>query len=292
MKKQYFLFGLLIASSVTFAWQKTGKIEVNKAKTSHMYVNGAPAGRTGAPGELTCATAGCHSGTSQDGTAENIFIPTLNGNVVTSYVPGQTYTIAISLMSNPTKKGFQATVLDAANNFVGTLTANAAAGTASTTGMGRTYINQTSAGSSAPAWGFTWTAPAVDAGAVRFYVATNKTNNNGNNNGDVIYTSVHSLGSSLGISENESAVVSDFTASFSPSNSSIYLAYSSLINGNSNVNIVDMNGRSVLASELNASTIGLNKEIVRIPDNIKNGMYVVHFFVNNAATSKTISIQR
>jgi hypothetical protein len=292
MKKHYFLFGLLIATSVTFAWQKTGKVDVKKSKAGHMYVFGAPASRTGAPGELTCATSGCHGGTALDGTTENVFIPTFNGSAVTSYVPGQTYTIGLSLASNPTKKGFQATVLDGSNNFVGTLTASASTGTASVTGMGRTYINQTSAGSAAPVWAFTWTAPAVDAGTVRFYVATIKTNNNGNNSGDVIYTSIHSLGSAVGLKENESAIVKDFTASFSPSNSSVYLAYSSLINGNSNVNIVDMNGRSVLSSELNASTIGLNKEIVRIPESIKNGMYVVHFFVNNVATSKMISIQR
>lgn len=292
MKKQYFLFGLLVASSVAFAWQKTGKLQLNKQRTSHQYVNGAPAGRTGAPGELTCATSGCHGSTALNGATENIFVVTDNGNVVSSYVPGVTYTIALSLASNPTKKGFQATVLDGSNNFVGTLTPITAAGTASVTGLGRTYINHTFAGTSAPAWGFTWTAPATDVGAVRFYVATNKTNNNGANSGDEIYTSIHPLSSTLSLTEAETSVVQEFNASFSATNSTVYLSYSALINGNTHVNMVDLNGRSVLHTELNASSIGLNKDLIRVPEEVKNGMYVVHFFVNNVAVSKTISIQR
>ncbi len=292
MKKQYFLFSVLIATSVTFAWQKTGKIDTKRIKTSHTYVNGSPASRTGAPGELTCATSGCHGGTAMNGATENVFVASLNGSAVTSYVPGQTYTIALSLASNPAKKGFQATVLDGANNFVGTLTPITAGGTSSTTGMGRTYINQTSGGSTAAAWAFDWTAPATDVGAVRFYVATNKSNNNGNNSGDEIFTSVHVLGSTASLEEVVSETVSDFNASFSAANSMVHVSYSSLINGTSHVNLVDMNGRSVLNSELNASTIGSNKDMIRIPSEVKNGMYVVHFFVNNNAVSKTISIQR
>lgn len=292
MKKNYFLFGVLIASSFAIAWQNSSLLDMTKIKTSHTFVNGAPTGRTGAPGELTCATSGCHGGTAMDGTTENTFAVTLGGNAVTSYVPGQTYTVGLSLSSNPTKKGFQATVLDGTNTFAGTLTPLTAGGTASTSAMGRTYINHTSLSSTAPAWGFEWTAPATDVGAVRFYIATNKTNNNGNTSGDQIFTSIHVLGSTAGLEENTSSKVSDFNASFSASNSMLHLTYSSLINGASNLNIVDMSGRTVFNTELNASTIGLNKDMVRIPETIKNGMYVVHFFVDNVASSKMISIQK
>lgn len=292
MKKHYFLFGVLLASSFAIAWQNSSMLDMTKIKTSHTFVNGAPTGRTGAPGELTCATSGCHGGSAMDGSTENVFVATSGGIAVTSYVPGETYTIGLSLASAPTKKGFQATVLDGTNTFAGTLTPLTAGGTASAAAMGRTYINHTSLSSVSPAWAFEWTAPATDVGAVRFYVTTNKTNNNGNNSGDEIFSSIHVLGSTAGLEENTSSKVSDFNASFSASNSTIHLSYSSLINGTSNVNIVDMSGRTVFNTELNPSTIGLNKDLVRIPESIKNGMYVVHFFVDNAASSKVISIQK
>ncbi len=293
MKKQYILFTALFAASMTIASQKAGERAIQKNTTSHLNQSGAPTGRTGAPGELTCATSGCHTGTVQDGTAENVLIFASGTTPVSSYLPGQTYNVALSMTSNPPKKGFQATVLDVSNNPVGTLTASVPGGTALSSGAVRKYINHTtmSSTSSLP-WAWTWTAPAVDAGPIRFYVATNKTNSNGQSTGDVIYTSVHPIGSTASINEVELSKVKNFNASFSAENSMVYITYNSLIHGTSHVNIIDLNGRSVYSAELDGSHIGENKEMIRIPSSVKNGMYVVHFFVDNVASSKSISIQR
>lgn len=293
MKKQYILLTALLVSGLTIAWQKSGTVKIQKNKFSHLNVTGAPTGRTGAPGELTCATSGCHGGTAQSGATENQFVFLNSGGTpVTAYIPGQTYTVGLSLASNPTKKGFQATVLTSANVAVGTLTGSGVGGTTVVTGGARKYVNHTFASSTSPAWGWTWQAPATDAGPVTFYIATNKSNNNGSDNGDVIYTSTHVIGSTASLDETTLAKVKDFNASFSAENSVVYISYNSLINGTSHVNIVDMSGRSVLNMELDATTIGLNKEMIRIPDHIKNGMYVVHYFVDNVASSKSISIQK
>jgi hypothetical protein len=291
MKKHYLLFTSLVAISLTLSWEKAGHIVIQKNAMNHIFSSGAQPGNTGAPGEGNCTA--CHSGTVQDGTPENLFI-FANGFIpVSNYSPGQTYNLELTMASSPVKKGFQATVLDASNNAVGTLNANTIGGTAASSGSGRFYVGNTTASSiGTTPWLWTWTAPSVDAGPIRFYIATNKSNSNGQNTGDVIYTSVHPIGSTAGVDEVNLVMVSDFSASFSPSNSMVYLTYSSLISGGTSVNIVDLHGRSAYSAQLDASNIGLNKEMIRIPSNVKNGMYVVHFFVNNVANSKSISIQR
>jgi hypothetical protein len=96
------------------------------------------------------------------------------------------------MSSNPAKRGFQSTALTASNTMAGGFTGQA--GNTSINGGAKKYANHTSGSNtsvSAPSWSWTWTAPAAGAGPVTFYVATNKTNNNGNDNGDMIYLSQH-----------------------------------------------------------------------------------------------------
>lgn len=151
---------------------------------------GASPGMTGAPNESNCTQ--CHSGSVQNGDAENI-LTILNGPTpVNTYTPGQQYNVNLIMASNPAKKGFQATALTASNNMAGGFTGQA--GNTSINGGVKKYANHTSlsnTSATAPLWTWTWTAPAAGSGPITFYVATNKTNNNGNNNGDVIYLSQH-----------------------------------------------------------------------------------------------------
>ena len=72
----------------------------------------------------------------------------------------------------------------------------------------------------------------------------------------------------------------------------VYIQFSSLINGSNFVNIVDMTGKSVLNMDIGASSIGINKESVRLPEHIKNGMYIVQFFVDNYPMSQSILVKR
>jgi hypothetical protein len=290
MKKQYILFAALLASSITIAWQKTGSQLIQKNQKSHFFSAGGQSGLTGAPGESNCTQ--CHVGSVQNGATQNT-VMVLNGiTPVTSYVPGTTYNITLDLASNPAKSGFSATILNGSNAAAGTSTGVAIGGTQGFTGGGRNYVSHTSTSNLAGQWGWQWTAPATDMGPVRIYIASNATNSDDNTTGDVIYTSSHIIGSAVGLNEEVLEKVSNFNASFSPNNSTVYISYTSLIAGKSTVNIVDMNGRSALFTELDQTTIGLNKEMIKIPENIKNGMYVIHYFVNNVASSKTISIQR
>ena len=78
-----------------------------------------------------------------------------------------------------------------AGNFVAG--ANTQIKTATISGGQRKYATHKSSSntSATQTWNWTWEAPATEQGAITFYVATNKANNNGNDNGDIIYLSQH-----------------------------------------------------------------------------------------------------
>jgi len=255
--------------------------------------NGPAGGKTGAPGEQNCTS--CHSGATQNGTNENLLV--VNNDIgfgITQYTPGASYTVNLSMASNPAKKGFQVTALNAANTMAGNFVAgaNTQIKTATISGGQRKYATHKSSSntSATQTWNWTWEAPATEQGAITFYVATNKANNNGNDNGDIIYLSQHVfLNDNASIEELE--VETNFNAGYSIDKNAVYIEYSTLSIAATSLNVVDLNGKSVYAKKLGASTVGTNKTFVGLPTGLPEGFYVVHFFVGNQAFSKTISVQ-
>ena len=85
-----------------------------------LNANGPSGGQAGAPGEQNCTS--CHSGATQNGANENLLV--VNNDIgfgITQYTPGASYTVNLSMASNPAKKGFQVTALNAANTMAGNL---------------------------------------------------------------------------------------------------------------------------------------------------------------------------
>jgi uncharacterized protein (TIGR03437 family) len=195
-------------------------------KNVHAYSGGPPASRTGAPAfgasipvEQTCSSSGCHSGTNNvnDGQA------TFKITTPASYVPGQTYTLTVSLKRGTSMPaaGFQLTALDSTGASVGTLADFNSNITFVTTGLwgtvNRSYIeHQTSAYPSAVAgsgqadWQIKWTAPATRMGKVSFYAAGNAANGSGNL-GDFIYTTSASMTPDVVTQNSASGTTSDLT---------------------------------------------------------------------------------
>jgi len=255
--------------------------------------NGPAGGKTGAPGEQNCTS--CHSGATQNGSTENQLI--INNDIgfgITQYTPGATYTVNLSMASNPAKKGFQVTALNGANEMAGNFVAgaNTQIKTATISGGQRKYATHKSSSntSATQVWNWTWEAPATEQGAITFYVATNKANNNNNDNGDVIYLSQHVfLNDDASI--DESVKENNFTAGYSPEKDAILVSFSTLSIVPTSLNLVDLQGKSVYAKKLGATQAGKNQEWISLPQHLPNGMYVVHFFVGNNAYSAPISIQ-
>jgi hypothetical protein len=250
---------------------------------------GAAAGRTGAPGEQNCTA--CHAGSAQSGTNENVLTVLSGTTPVTQYTPGQQYTVTLGMTSNPSKKGFQATALTSANAMAGAFTGQA--GNTAINGTTKKYANHTlssNTSTTAPLWTWSWTAPAAGTGDVTFYVATNKTNNNNNDNGDVIYLSQHvfSEASSAGIETitfNNNVVIGADNES-----NKVTIVYDLNQMSKMAVNIVDINGKSVYNKNTINGQIGKNHFDVSTSD-LKSGMYIVNFFIDNKPFSKKILVK-
>ena len=298
MKKLYIFPSLAIVAMGVFAFQtsrKTGMVEAYKVK-EHMMPGGGQSGLTGAPGESNCTQ--CHSGSALDGSSENIFeLRDANLSVVTYYIPGQTYTATLRLASDPLKKGFSSTVLDASNDMAGSLAEMGIGGTQDFQNVGGTidYVSHTDdPGSNTNAnmlWSWTWNAPATEAGDVTFYIASNVANNNNLTSGDQIYLSQHVITSSLGIEDKEVEAV-NFNAGYAVEGHKVTVNFNSLVAGDMYFNLVDLNGKSVYTKQMDKALIGENHEVIALPQELKNGMYVVNFFVGNKAMSGKIMVQR
>ncbi len=293
MKKNYFIFSVAALALGFISFQRTGNVEVEKflAKNQHKNANGAPSAKTGAPGENSCTQ--CHSGTAQSGATENTFVLLSGLTPVTSYTPGATYNVSVSMASAPAKKGFQATALSSSNVMAGTFTGQTVGGTSVSTSGGRKYANHTSTSNTSTnmAWVWTWTAPATNVGDVTFYVATNKANNNTTDSGDAIYLSQHIVGSTAGIDDNES-VKSNFVAGYNAETNAVKIDFTSLTAGEMFFNLVDMNGRSVFNYEMGNAQIGKNATSIKLPNDLKNGIYFVNVFINNTPMSAKIQVQK
>jgi hypothetical protein len=255
--------------------------------------NGPAGGKTGAPGEQNCTS--CHSGTAQSGTNENLLVINEDlGFGITQYTPGATYTVNLTMASNPAKKGFQVTALNGANAMAGNFVAgaNTQLKTATISGGQRKYATHKSSSntSATQTWNWTWQAPATSEGAITFYVATNKANNNNNDNGDVIYLSQHVFVND-DASVNESQVENNFAVGYGVEKEELVITFSTLSIAPASLNLVDLQGKSVWSKKLEHASVGQNKEFVAVPKHIPNGLYVVHFFIGNKAYSAPINIQ-
>ncbi len=293
MKKSYILSSLALASLGFFAFQQA-EMEtsiVEKFSKDHLFAQsgGGQSGLTGAPGDQNCTQ--CHLGTTQVGASQNV-VAFLSGlTPVAGYVPGDTYNVTLELASLPSKSGFSATSLDANDIKAGTMIGVGVGGTQNFSSGGRDYVSHTATSNTLGQWFFSWVAPATNVGDVTFYFASNETNDNGATSGDVIYLSEHVF-SPAGAGIEETSNQTKFTAGYNGSTNKLVVNFDYLSSGDMNLNLVDMNGRSVFTYGLGQSEIGSNKETIVLPSDLNDGMYVVHFFVGNKAMSANILVKK
>ncbi len=148
------------------------------------------------PGGGGCGVSSCHN--SQPNTGPGSVSIMYDGNG-TEYTPGTQYTVSVSVNdSTKYRFGFEAAVVDANNNAVGTLAVINSTTTSIQTIGGITYIGHKNADDT-NIWTFNWTAPATDAGPVKFCVAGLAANNDDQVVGDNVYAFKLPLNSSQGV---------------------------------------------------------------------------------------------
>lgn len=289
MKKNYFFLSALGISAflLSFSWKNNEDL-MTYYKLSHKNQNGSPGGRTGAPGDGNCTA--CHSGSVQANNGFNTVTFEDGNGTVTSYIPGETYTVTITANTANVKNGFEIVALNPSNTMAGTIAITDATNTKSISSGGKTRVTHKLAGTALSTWSFNWTAPATNVGLVTFYLATNETNSNTGTGGDVIRLSQHTIGSTVGVEEN--TAVADVSLGYSAAGNGLTVSINSKQTGTASINIVDLNGKSVQFEELGQVSEGKNGFAVLLKNQLPAGMYVANISVNNHFITKKFNITK
>ncbi len=206
--------------------------------------NNPPTGKTGAPGETTCAQSNCHTGGTFAGTVSISGIPD-------TVVANQSYSITLTNTSNAVKAGFQLTCLDASNAKCGTLTQ--ASGVNVTTASSRQYARQSSPktlSGGSTSWTFTWKAPATLAvDSLHFYFVSLCANGNGNRTGDNVLVSSHKVNFKT-LTSAASDPVANQMVRLSPNPAREFVRVQLDEANAGEISLFDANGRKVLHSAL------------------------------------------
>jgi hypothetical protein len=277
MKRKITLSTLLLAATL-FTLDFT-------SRNLHSNNSGAPAGRTGSPGDgASCGTSTCHNTSAT---------PQLGSLVITSNVPfggyisGNTYTITVtSGHTTFSKFGFQVSPQAANGALMGSLAITNGTQT-QLVGSGK-YVTHKSTGTAGTnmgfgftkQWQFNWTPPAPGSGAVTFYGSSILSNSNNNSNGDSLVLS------NLVIQEDVTNGIATSSSSFATAhifpNPATDLVYIAIPNSyeNKKITLINIEGKTVLQSTLNER---INKLDI---STLSSGIYFIQ--IENKNTTELI----
>lgn len=173
-----------------------GMAIVTLSSYSNGPYHGGQLNRTGSAGSVAnCSGSGCHAANTAN-TQVSVTLMS-NGQLVTSYTPGQTYTVNITGINTSGASlpafGFQASCVSNANTSTqagsfATAGSNPALRLASGSLQLVEHSSPIAGTATSGGWtystSFSWTAPAAGTGTVKFFVTLNAVNGNGNTNGD------------------------------------------------------------------------------------------------------------
>lgn len=279
MKQAILFLGILTAVFFT-----TGNL-------AHTNVAGAPAGRTGSPGDEgnSCNNAYCHGYSSQNsGEYIDIFVDFPLSST-------DAYRITVEAANTGSfqyeKVGFQACVEDAEGNKIGQITI---VDPTLTQIVEQHYITHTELGTAPSSqsvnlnhmWEFDWTPPAdfLGQGAI-IYAASMLTNNNGENNGDVFVSNSHTFMVGVGLEELNDF---EFTAFPNPTAEQITLDWKENPGENTNVYLCDAKGAitTLVNGDLNQTNYTFS-----IPSHLARGIYTLNVSSKKGQSSKRIVLQ-
>ena len=251
MKKNTFLFRmLLIALPVLGLFLFTS------------YLDGAPNGYSGSPGDggNNCST--CHFGADNNYNNQS----TISSNIpAEGYTPGQTYTITVTPNSTAPKHGFEITAENSSDEKVGEFIANS-----TTTHYNSTVL--TTLTHNAPlesgVWSFNWTAPSDTQGTITFYAAINAVNGDGaayDDQDEPITTSLTVNQTAAGVANLENTF---FSLAENPVRDFIMINFDQELSGT--YNIYDIAGKKIQEADFkNKNELTINSNTLKI------GMYIL-----------------
>ncbi|MCB0402863.1 MAG: T9SS type A sorting domain-containing protein [Flavobacteriales bacterium] len=275
MKKVLYYFSsmLVIAAAVYFINTQ----ENNGHFSAYALSSGSPGGKTNSPGDGTSCT-GCHAGSLNPGSATvAISIPG-----VTSYVPGQTYTVNVGVTGTVSSKiGFEATAeRDADNSKTGTVIVTDATRTQAVNG-GSAITHKpagTVATSGSNGWSFNWTAPASGTGNVTLYAACNVTNSNSSTTGDETYTATYNLTEGVATSSDSYSQLNALSVYPNPFHDVLFLKSNEPL---TTVQLYDYSGKLISTlSNIRQTTIDMS--------GYPSGIYFISYKTNNTTHTQKL----
>jgi hypothetical protein len=227
--------------------------------------------RTGSPVGQAQQCGQCHTGGTMPNPAISIRLKDASNNSVTSYIPGETYTLEVELSSaGAAGFGFQTVGLLASNNAqAGTLTAQSANAKIKVLNS-RTYGEQNGNSLGNGLFVLTWVAPEPGSGTVKFYAAGQANNDNNDDTFDKAVT-----GTPITITEDISGSIAETTNNWlalfpNPGNGTIQITAPE--NGTHVLSVYNLQGQLQLNHLLNGSE---GTQMQADLSSLSTGVYVV-----------------
>lgn len=253
-------------------------------------------GNTGAPGDevfngslRTCQT--CHSSGTDFQVTLGIDIKDSNGSSVTSYVPGDTYDVTVTLTPSggtPNGYGFQIVSLKAPIGQDGADVAGFSDASSNAqiaiADNGRQYAEQDDI-SSSNEFTVKWTAPSAGSGPISFYSCGNAVNNNGMNSGDAAAIDQLQL-DELTVSTSDLSSDVKLQVFPNPVKEQLNLTINSEVTGNFQADLFDVQGKLLQNKQLFLTT-GASQHQFEVSD-LSQGIYSLR--LSDGARHTTIQV--
>lgn len=260
-----------------------------------------PTGYTGAPGEQTCAAAGCHAGNptlnASDITLQAVGSPSLSSG----YASSTQYSLAVNAGSSASY-GFSLTAVDGNGSAIGTFALTSPANTSLATGTAnKQYVGHKNANSN-NAWAFRWTSPATTTDSVFFYLAVNQANGNSATTGDNIrlrtyVATANSFGPyttgnvGTGIQNLDALANGEITVFPNPVHDKLNLNFNLTETQNVVAGIYNLNGQLVKPLINEELSWGEHDRNFNVAGEMSTGIYIVKFTVGSSDFFKKIVVE-
>jgi len=272
MKKRFIIISLPAVFAVT---------------TGFVLNSGGIAGKTGSPGEATCAN--CHGGGAGITTVSINATPQFTNN---QFLPGQTYTISIDVTNASFSKfGFGCEILNSSNANAGTIQ-NAGTGVGFAFAGAKKNAIHTSpkSGTGTANFTFEWTAPT--SGTATIYAAGNAVNGNSSDTGDKPGNTNQVLTAfGTAIPDNSINHV-NFQLFPNPSAEAFTVQYELSLTSMVNITITDLNGKEIKTIVNENQENGIHEIKGSLPTEIANGIYLLKFSVNGNIAAQRMLVKR
>lgn len=245
-------------------------------------------GRTGSPGEGTCA--GCHSGGS------NATTVSINANpafVANEYIQGQTYTITITVSgAGYSKFGFGAEILHLGNNTNAGVMTSFGGGVQVTNGPnGRKNAIQSApkTGTNTADFSFQWVAPTNGIGCT-IYVVGNCVDGNGSTSGDFARATSLTLSTPTmtALKEEDKNSLQAFNIFPNPAQDKINVTYNLTDPKHVTMQLLSINGGVIAELLSEDQENGVHAKNIDVPSEVASGVYFLKVMADNKTVAQRL----